>query len=192
MRWQETSRRTVYENYGRGLVEATFLLPTGATETFLLRTDRPCVAVFGLTETNEVILTRQFRPGPGRVVFEMPGGYVDPDESPLDAATREFLEETGFSGDIAIVGQCYADSYSSAIKYCAVATSCVRTAHPADDDAGLVAVRLTTMAEFRRILRSGDLIDVDLAYVALDHLGLLAESAASMLDAKPKRTTETG
>ena len=30
--------------------------------------------------------------------FRIPGGMVDPGEKPLDAASRELLEETGFRG----------------------------------------------------------------------------------------------
>ena len=36
------------------------------------------VAVLALTPDERVVLTRQFRPGPGRVVFDLPGGIVDP------------------------------------------------------------------------------------------------------------------
>jgi ADP-ribose pyrophosphatase len=42
-----------------------------------------------------VLLTRQYRLLPNRVSLEIPGGRVDPGESPRAAAVRECFEETG-------------------------------------------------------------------------------------------------
>lgn len=54
-----------------------------------------CVA---LTSTGEVILVEQHRHGIGQATLEVPGGAVDPDESPAQAALRELSEETGYGG----------------------------------------------------------------------------------------------
>ncbi len=54
--------------------------------------------IVALTKKQEIILIRQYRHGAGKVIWELPGGVVDPGESPLNAATRELLEETGYSG----------------------------------------------------------------------------------------------
>jgi len=43
-----------------------------------------------------VLLTAQYRFLIDRVAWEIPGGRIDPGESPEDAAARECLEETGF------------------------------------------------------------------------------------------------
>lgn len=47
-------------------------------------------------EDGRILLTRAYKHGPGRVCLSFPGGFIDPDESPQDAAAREMLEETGF------------------------------------------------------------------------------------------------
>ncbi len=54
--------------------------------------------VFALTRQQEVLLIRLYRHGVGQVIWEIPGGMIDPGESPLQAARRELLEETGYSG----------------------------------------------------------------------------------------------
>jgi 8-oxo-dGTP pyrophosphatase MutT (NUDIX family) len=56
------------------------------------------VNVVALTPAGELVMVRQWRHGAARVTLEIPGGVVDPGESPAQAAARELLEETGFGG----------------------------------------------------------------------------------------------
>jgi ADP-ribose pyrophosphatase len=43
-----------------------------------------------------ILLERQYRHAAGDFLWELPAGSVDPGESPLAAAKRELLEETGY------------------------------------------------------------------------------------------------
>ncbi len=55
------------------------------------------VCVIALTREGKMIMERQYRHGLGRVSYEICAGVVDAeDQSPLAAAKRELLEETGF------------------------------------------------------------------------------------------------
>jgi len=56
------------------------------------------VNVLALTKERKAVLIRQYRHGLGSVDYELPAGVCEPDESPLEAAQRELLEETGYSG----------------------------------------------------------------------------------------------
>ncbi len=47
-----------------------------------------------LTENNEVLVVRQYRHPIHEVCIELPGGFVDKDESPEQAIRRELQEET--------------------------------------------------------------------------------------------------
>ncbi|MDX3634380.1 NUDIX hydrolase [Streptomyces europaeiscabiei] len=171
--WEEISRSKVHEAYGRTVVEVTYRLPSGAVHVFSVRDDRPSVAVLALTTDGRTLVTRQFRPGPGRFMYELPGGYVDDGETPLAAAGRELLAETGYAGDLTLAGQCFSDSYSSSVKFCAVAVNCTFRRPPQPDDTEFIEVSKVLPGELRRLLRSGDATDVDLAYMGLDALGLL-------------------
>ena len=54
------------------------------------------VNVVPVTPAGEVVMVRQYRHGAGRVTLEIPGGIIDPGESPETGAARELLEETGY------------------------------------------------------------------------------------------------
>lgn len=56
------------------------------------------VNVVPVTPENEIVLVWQYRHGARRSTLEIPGGMVDPGETPAAAAARECLEETGFGG----------------------------------------------------------------------------------------------
>ena len=53
--------------------------------------------VFALTKQQEVLLIRLYRHGVGKIIWEIPGGVIDPGETPLEAIRRELLEETGYT-----------------------------------------------------------------------------------------------
>ena len=49
---------------------------------------------------DKLIIIRQFRPPPGRLVYEFPAGLINPGEDPVEAAVRELKEETGYNGTV--------------------------------------------------------------------------------------------
>ncbi|MDA1027063.1 MAG: NUDIX hydrolase [Planctomycetota bacterium] len=62
------------------------------------------VAIIALTDDDELVLVEQHRPPLGRTVIEIPAGLVGDDaektgEADLEAARREFLEETGYTAE---------------------------------------------------------------------------------------------
>ena len=69
------------------------------------------VVLLAVTDQDELVLVEQFRPPVGSTVIELPAGLVgdldDREESVLDAAERELLEETGFqAGHISVLMSC--------------------------------------------------------------------------------------
>ncbi len=56
------------------------------------------VNMVALDVEQRCIMIRQYRFGVGYSTLETPGGMVDAGETPLEAARRELLEETGYGG----------------------------------------------------------------------------------------------
>jgi ADP-ribose pyrophosphatase len=57
------------------------------------------VVILGVTRDGKIILVRQFRPALGIYTIEFPSGYINDGEPRIDAAKREFTEETGYVCD---------------------------------------------------------------------------------------------
>lgn len=54
------------------------------------------VNVIALTEEGKFVMERQYRHGLGKTCFEIPAGVIENGETPLEAAKRELMEETGY------------------------------------------------------------------------------------------------
>ena len=60
------------------------------------------VNIMPITPEREVVFVNQFRHGTRELTLEIPGGIVDPGESPKEAAMREMFEESGYHSSDAI------------------------------------------------------------------------------------------
>ena len=64
------------------------------------------VNIIPVTNDNKVVLVNQYRFGNRDITTEIPGGMVDPGESPKEAAVRELYEETGYeSSNVIEIGK---------------------------------------------------------------------------------------
>ena len=116
MEWQLLSQRPGPAGYVT-VVTNTYRLPDGTTADWDILTGPDVVSVLALTADGDVVLARQYRPGPGAVLDELPGGFLDPGEDPAAGAARELLEETGYRGAVEVVGHTYLSGNATRRRY---------------------------------------------------------------------------
>ena len=169
--WKKLKEEVIKVGF-RSVIKRTFELPDGRVDEYTINHWGESVCILPITENNEVVLFKQFRPGPEKVLLELPGGHAEK-QKPIHAAERELLEETGYAGDIKFVGTNYHCGYSDRIRYNFVATNCKKIQEQQLDKNEFGEVVLMPLKEFREHLRSGELTDVETGYLGLDFLNLL-------------------
>lgn len=96
--WEPRGKRRLLETVIFGVEAHRLVHPrTGREHEFFIVDAPDWCNIVPLTREGEVVMVRQRRHGIGQETLELPGGMVDPtDASPLEAARRELLEETGY------------------------------------------------------------------------------------------------
>lgn len=89
--------KKIYKNPWIEVTEEKVIRPDGKEGIFGLIDYQPGVSVVALSEGNEVYLTKHYLYAIEEYGLELPSGGIDKNETPLDAAKRELLEETGLT-----------------------------------------------------------------------------------------------
>lgn len=172
--WKPLREKILLDEYGKKIVKKIFLMPDGKERDWNLKVEKNACCILPLTSDSRVILARQFRPGPGKILDELPGGYIEEtDDNPESSVLRELIEETGYSGDVKFVGTCFDDAYSTLIRYCYVAINCRKIKEVEYNQDEFVEIKEVEITEFRKKLRSGEMTDIEVGYLCLDFLDLL-------------------
>jgi 8-oxo-dGTP pyrophosphatase MutT (NUDIX family) len=141
--------------------------PGAAPEHYHCLAQADYVTVVARTRSGRIPIVSQFRPALAAVVWELPGGLVDPGEEPAACCCRELREEAGVTAlSVRALGAFYPDVGRLENRQHVFAVEC------SDPDPAFVAepgmtVALVTPAELRARI-------VDGSFIHAMHLGALA------------------
>lgn len=95
MKFKRLSKKEVFKNDVITVYEEKLSLPNDNTVTWTFTGKKDVVAIVAEHE-GKVILVKQYRPAIKKDLIEIPAGLVEKGEDILEAAKREFEEETGY------------------------------------------------------------------------------------------------
>jgi ADP-ribose pyrophosphatase len=95
------SSKIVYKGRVFSVYRDEVIEPTGVRNTREIIRHNGSVVILAVDESKdpkdpEIIFERQYRHAAGQFLLELPAGRREPNESPLAAAKREMIEETGY------------------------------------------------------------------------------------------------
>jgi ADP-ribose pyrophosphatase len=130
---------------------------TGQIHDFFIMETAAWVNIIPLTADKQVVLIRQFRHGTRDVTLEIPGGLVEEQDSPEEAARRELREETGYdSNEWTLLGSVHPNpAIQNNLCYTYLAGNVRRAGDLMQDDREDIEVVRYPLADIPDLIREG-------------------------------------
>ena len=174
--WKILDSKYLYKTNGVALRVDQCEIPNGNVfEPYVIETGT-WVNVIPLTKNRDVVLVKQYRHGIGQALLEIPAGVMDAeDDSPLQTAKRELLEETGYTSEKFIkVGKSYPNPAThNNLTFSFLALDVELNGQQHLDDTEEIEVSLMPFDEFVTMAKEGGLpqaLHVSALFYALAYL----------------------
>ncbi|HCN82929.1 MAG TPA: DNA mismatch repair protein MutT [Sphingobacteriaceae bacterium] len=179
LNWEKLSSKYLIKEKWATLRVDTCRMPDGTLIDDYYVLEYPgWVNAVALTENNEIIIIKQYRHAAAEVITEIPGGCIDPGETPEEAVKRELLEETGYAFDkIDPLATLYANPSTGNNKtYSFLATGGRKVQEQHLDGREEIIVELVSMQKLKELLLDNQFaqaLHASAIFYALTKLGLL-------------------
>ena len=144
--------------------------------------NRGWVGIVPLTPDGRFLINKQYKHGIGEVVLEFPAGGIDAGEedTPLQTARRELMEETGYSfadADIEFLAHMLANPTGARTRiWWYLARNVRQTGQQKPDPVEVIENLLVTPQELLHLIHEGQFAvqgQISAAYMALERLGYM-------------------
>ena len=178
VQWQQIGSPSETKVGRRTVSEIQWRFPNGREFPFYTigRQGDEAAAIFALTPENELVISEQFRPGPGQSMAELPGGFSDLGEDPETVAKRELLEETGYQpARMVYLGHAYKEAYHHLKVHYFIGYDCRKVAEPQPESTEYIEVKKMSVGQFLEVARGGGTTELGALFLAYDTLKKIQE-----------------
>ncbi|CAN5178874.1 NUDIX hydrolase [soil metagenome] len=105
--WKLISSKVALKTKWLSVDERVYRLPNGKEDIYYHINRPDYVVIIAIDKQQRIVVEQLYRRGVDEVIYELPAGWIDKEESFTDAALRELKEETGFSGKASFIGTLY-------------------------------------------------------------------------------------
>lgn len=180
LEWEKISETQQRVGY-RVITQKEFRLPDGKEETFTT-VGKPTqnTAIIAVTKDKKIVIAKQFRPGPEKVLYELPGGMVDDGETPQEAAKRELLEETGYKcvDELIFLGTACRDAYKNETDNYFLGLNCIKIAEQHLESTEFIEVTEIAIATLVSNAKNGLMSDAPAVLMAYEMLMKIQEGGS--------------
>ncbi|MHB1955917.1 MAG: NUDIX hydrolase [Sulfobacillus sp.] len=160
-KWAVVSREYVVDNtpYDK-LRRDRCRLPSGEEINYYVNEYSDWVNALVVTPQRPVVLLQQYRHGVQSIIREIPGGMMEPLESPQDAIVREVREETGYASSEppVFLGKFYPNpATSNNMVHCFLIDNAERVGHQQLDPTEDISIAEFSFDEMGLMIQSGTL-----------------------------------
>lgn len=153
-------RTTLHQGRVFSLIRENVTLKNGVTAEMEFVAHPGATAIIAMLDESRVILLKQYRHALRKYIWEIPAGTLDPQESVIDCAKRELIEETGYAaghwrklGEITPV-----PGYSDEKIHVFLATDLQPAAQDLDHDE-IILVHAVDYSEAMEMIKTGKIQD---------------------------------
>ena len=175
-KWIVDGQKTIFESFPFNVVKKHYTKPDLSKFDAYILEMPDWVNIIGINSENKILLIKQFRFGTDLIELEIPGGIIEAGEKPIEAASRELEEETGYqSKNLKQIGVVDANPAIQTNKcYTFLAENISPSGTINFDENEIIEHEFFTQAEVRNFIRSGSLTN---AYIiaAMHWLALCRE-----------------
>ncbi len=177
-KWKLHSEKSRFKTRWWSVVERKFTMGSGRKVSWFVLKKPNAVCVFCLTKEGKVVAIEYFRPGIRKIVVDLPCGYINKGETPLKAAKRELMEETGYAAKkFVYLGEYAGNSQGDTLMLpCFLALGGEKAGKQNLDYGEEIEVRILGLKELLGKIRAGKFADstrITAVFLALEKLGKL-------------------